>query len=64
MTAATHEPRLVPANEAAQRLCRHPVTLRRDLRDGTVPGIRIGSRWYVSSLVLQRLLAGEPVDSN
>jgi hypothetical protein len=54
---------LVPAEEAAPQLSRHPVTLRRNLRDGTVPGVKIGGRWYISSAVLDRLLAGEPVEA-
>ena len=54
-------PHLVPAEEAAPQLNRHPVTLRRNLRDGTVPGVKVGGRWYLSSTVLERLLAGEKV---
>lgn len=53
------QPHLVPAEQAAPQLKRHPVTLRRNLRDGTVPGIKVGGRWFMSSTVLDRMLAGE-----
>lgn len=49
---------LIPAENCAAPLNRHPVTLRRNLREGTVPGIKIGGRWYISSHVLDELLAG------
>lgn len=64
MSGQVKEPYLVPAEEAAPRLGRHPVTLRRDLRSGRVPGVRIGGRWFMSSTVLDRLTAGQdPYDA-
>lgn len=51
-------PHLVPAEEAAPRLHRHPITLRRDLREGRVPGVKIGGRWFLSSAALDRLTGG------
>lgn len=55
----TKEPHLIPAEKAAPRLGRHPITLRRDLRDGRIPGIKIGGRWFMSSSVLDQL-TGDP----
>jgi hypothetical protein len=55
------ETRLVPAAEAAQRLGRHPITLREDLRAGRVPGVRLGGRWFVSSATLDRLTGDSAV---
>jgi len=46
---------LVPADEAAARLHRHPITLRRDLRAGTLPGRKVGGRWFMSSTDLDRI---------
>jgi len=61
VTATPVEAHLVPAEAAAPQLRRHPVTLRRNLRDGTIPGIKVGGRWFMSSAVLDRMLAGEAV---
>lgn len=58
-TATSEEPHLIPATRAAGQLGRHEVTLRKDLREGRVPGVRIGGRWFLSSTVLARILAGE-----
>lgn len=60
MSTKKTEAWLVPANECAERLGRHPVTLRKDLRDGNVPGVRIGGRWFMSSEVLDDI-TGRPV---
>jgi excisionase family DNA binding protein len=55
----TSQPYLVTIDEAAPLLRAHPVTLRAHLRTGELPGIKIGHRWFMSSQVLERLLAGE-----
>ena len=52
------EPYLIPANEAARRLRRHPATLRAALSEGTIPGVRIGKRWFINSEVLKDVLDG------
>lgn len=58
---STKQPHLVPPEEAAPALRMSRVTLLRCLRDGRIPGIKIGGRWFLSSAVLDRLLAGEAV---
>jgi hypothetical protein len=32
--------------------------MRRNLREGTIPGVKVGARWYVSSRVLDAILEG------
>ena len=61
-TQAPAEPHLVPANEVARRTGRHPVTVRRDMRLGQLPGVKVGGRWFMASATLDRLLAGELPD--
>jgi hypothetical protein len=57
VSEATEAPRLIPAEQAAKLLARHPITLRRDLREGRIPGVRIGGRWFVSSAVIDLITA-------
>ena len=54
MTEVTHHT-LIPLNEAAPRLGRHPKTLRHDLRDGRIPGVKIGGRWFISTKTINEL---------
>ncbi|MFI2102477.1 helix-turn-helix domain-containing protein [Isoptericola sp. NPDC019693] len=60
-TTTLTDARLIEADTVAALLHRHPVTVRKNLREGVIPGVKIGGRWYVSSRVLDRLLAGESV---
>lgn len=62
-TVHAKEAHLVPVEQAAPRMGRHPITLRRDLREGNVPGIKVGGRWFMSSQVLDRITAGQPVET-
>ena len=48
---------LVSAEDAARVLKQHVVTLRRNLRHGQIPGVKVGGRWFVSSAVLDRILS-------
>jgi hypothetical protein len=50
---------LIPLNEAAPRLGRHPKTLRYDLRQRRIPGVKIGNRWFISSKTLDDLTGGQ-----
>lgn len=52
-------PTLIPLPDAARSLGRHEVTLRRDAVAGTIPAIKVGSRWYVNSKVLGAILSGD-----
>lgn len=49
---------LMSTTEAARRLARHPVTLRNDLREGRLPGILRGRRWFMSSTDVDRITLG------
>lgn len=57
----TSTPTLVPLPVAARRIGRHEVTVRRDVAAGTIPAIKLGSRWYVNSDVLDRIVSGDLV---
>ena len=56
-----HTVSFVPAVDAAPVLRQHVVTLRRNLRNGRIPGVKVGGRWFVSSAVLDRILS-DPAD--
>jgi excisionase family DNA binding protein len=45
---------------AAQRLGVHRETLRAAIQRGEVPACRIGRRWLVPALVVERLVRGLP----
>jgi excisionase family DNA binding protein len=50
---------LLTVDEAAGRLKMHPVTVRRLLRDGQIPGRKIGARqWRISAAVLRAYVEG------
>jgi excisionase family DNA binding protein len=51
---------LVSVDEAAPILRRHPVTLRKNLRDGSILGVKVGGRWFLRRSELDRILNGEP----
>lgn len=48
---------LVPAADVARLLSRHPGTVRADLREGRLPGVQIGRRWYMTGADLDALIA-------
>lgn len=58
---STATPTLLTPDEAAPLLRRHAATLRRNLSTGAIPGVRIGGRWFLSSAVVDRILAGQDV---
>lgn len=49
MTAHLSEalPRFATPEEASALLRRHVMTIRKQLRRGSLPGIKISGRWYV-----------------
>ena len=50
---------LLTVEEAAARLKMHPVTVRRMLRDGQIPGRKVGARnWRVSTAALKAFMEG------
>jgi excisionase family DNA binding protein len=50
---------LLTAEEAAARLKMHPVTVRRLLREGRIPGRKVGVRqWRVSADALKAYIEG------
>jgi excisionase family DNA binding protein len=51
---------LIPYREVAKRLDRHPQTILKWLRDGYLPGRKIGKAWYVAEADLARFLADPP----
>jgi excisionase family DNA binding protein len=52
---------LLTVEEAADRLKMHPDTIRRKLREGQLPGRKLGPRqWRISAAALQRFIDGEP----
>lgn len=55
----THYPDVMTIEEAAAYLRVHPQTIRRRLKDGTLPGAQIGRTWRVRRADLDRFLAGE-----
>ena len=53
------EDELLTVEEAAARLKMHPVTVRRLLREGQVPGRKVGVRqWRVSAAALKAYIEG------
>ena len=53
------EDELLTVEEAAGRLKMHPVTVRRLLRDGQLPGRKIGARqWRISADALKAYVDG------
>ncbi|MDR3739312.1 MAG: helix-turn-helix domain-containing protein [Terracidiphilus sp.] len=52
---------LLTVEEAAARLKMHPVTVRRMLRAGQLPGRKVGARqWRVSAAALRAYIEGGP----
>ncbi len=52
---------LLTVEQAAERLQMHPDTVRRLLREGQLPGRKIGPRrWRISAAALQKYIEGEP----
>lgn len=47
--------------EAAQQLGVHPESVRRAIRKGRLPAVRIGRRTLIAQAVLNNLLSGERV---
>jgi excisionase family DNA binding protein len=60
MTAIAIRRELIPTREAAARLSIHPETLRRLVRDGQVPAVRLRERGWLRFNVrdLERLIEG------
>jgi excisionase family DNA binding protein len=56
------EDELLTVEEAAGRLKMHPVTVRRLLREGNLPGRKVGARqWRVSAAALREFIeTGKP----
>ena len=50
MQVVVREPRLIPLREAAWMLDVHPDTLRRLVRQGRVPAVRLGERGWLKFL--------------
>jgi excisionase family DNA binding protein len=51
---------LLTVEQAAARLQLHQDTIRRLLRNGQLPGVKVGKRqWRISSSVLQRYVEGD-----
>jgi len=50
---------LLDAEQAAQLLHLHPKTVQRKTRDGTIPGYKIGKRWFFRASELDAWLAYE-----
>ncbi|MGP8291800.1 helix-turn-helix domain-containing protein [Vreelandella zhanjiangensis] len=45
-------------DEAATELACHPATVSRWVKDGTLPGLKIGGKTYVNKQALQAMIAG------
>lgn len=52
----SHRAPLVPLAEVARLLARHPGTVRQNFREGRLPGVQIGQRWYMTSEDLDALI--------
>jgi len=50
--------RLLKPEEAAARLAVSPKAVRAWLREGRLPGIRLGRLWRISEAALERFIAG------
>ena len=60
MTTATPElPDLLSAQQAADLIGVHINTMFKYLRDGTVPGKRLGAKWYIDAARLAEVLKAE-----
>ncbi len=54
------EDELLTVEEAAARLKMHPDTIRRLLREGSMPGVKLGKRqWRISAAALARFIEGD-----
>lgn len=49
-------PDLLSVSEAALYLDVHPNTIKRWLKNGTIPGSRLGVKWYISADALSKVL--------
>jgi excisionase family DNA binding protein len=49
-------PQLMSPDEAAAYLGVHVQTMHRWLKSGTVPGVRLGGRWFIKARTLADLL--------
>ncbi|MBT2773790.1 helix-turn-helix domain-containing protein [Halomonas sp. ISL-60] len=50
---------LMSRDEAAKELACHPATVSRWVKDGTLPGLKIGGKTYVNKQALQAMIAGD-----
>jgi len=53
-------PKLMTVDQVAERLNRHPVLVRRWLRDGVLKGQKFGPTWMVSNRELARFKRDQP----
>jgi excisionase family DNA binding protein len=54
---------LLTAEQAAEQLQLHADTVRRLLREGEIPGRKVGKRqWRISAAVLKEYIEKEPVE--
>lgn len=56
--------RLLKPEEAAARLAVSPKAVRAWLREGRLPGIRLGRLWRISEEALERFMAGQGFDQD
>ena len=56
--AAHHEHELLTCEEAATHLRLHPRTVGRLLKQGTLPGVKVGRQWRLRRADLDAYLAG------
>ena len=55
-TGTVNLPQLMSPQEAADYIGVHINTMFRWLKEGTVPGVRLGSRWFINAAQLSEVL--------
>jgi len=61
-TGTVNLPRLMSPLEAAGYIGVHINTMHRYLKDGTVPGVRLGGKWYINAADLAELLTASKAE--
>ncbi len=51
-------PKMLDSANVAEAMGLHVRTVRRMMRDGTIPGVKIGRKWFISDAVLESMVNG------
>lgn len=51
-------PKMLDSASVSKATGLHVGTVRRMMRDGIIPGVKIGRKWFISDVVLESMVSG------